>query len=255
MYRLSDYYGNKWKKHTNTRGLSPSVDFAHTRKFKINTDFHRNIKDLYEQYKDTAIMGKRSLTIRNIPDINNYLRYKSNITNYINSEVADLDVPFILHPMISDAYMFNLTPEKQVQKNIDNWHYDYMPFVFVYMVKKTDINSGRLILKLNDEKKTINLQEGEGIFMQGSQIEHLAQRCENGDRVTLVLSFIPKDIMIRDNTYIIKGMQPYHPNENLHEQYLEYKNKRIIELIKKQKKITRALLNEWNDIAKSYELF
>ena len=114
------------------------------------------------------------------------------------------------------------------------------------------MESGRLILKLNDEKKVVHLQEGEGIFMQGSQIEYLAQRCENGDRVTLVLSFIPKDIMVHDNTYIIKGMCPYHPDENLHEQYLEYKNKRIIELTKKQKQITKALRNEWDDIARSF---
>jgi hypothetical protein len=255
MFRLSDYYGEGWQTIQNSRGLSPSIDFAHTSKFKINKCFQKNIQHLFEKYKHTAIMGERSLTIRNIPEINNYIRYVSAITYNINMKVAELGVKFKLHPMLSEAYMYNMTPDMNIQKNIDNWHYDYMPFVFVYMVKKnSNSNSGgRLILNINGNKKCISLEEGEGIFMQGSQIEHIAERCEGGDRVTLVLSFIPEDITIRDNTYVTKDMSPYHPNESLHAQYLKYKNERILQLKKEKEKLMIAIENEWADIGRSFK--
>ena len=197
-------------------------------------------------------MGKRSLTIRNIPEIDKYIRCTSAITYNINMKIKELGLKFKLHPMKSEAYMYNLTPDINIQKNIDNWHYDYMPFVFVYMIKKGNTSEGNLILKLNGEKKKINLEEGEGIFMQGSQIEHMAERCRDGERVTLVLSFIPDDITIKDNTYVTNDMNPYHPNESLHKQYLEYKNRRVIQLLKYKKQIARALRNEWNDIQRSF---
>ena len=248
MFHLSKYYGDKWKSIKNSRGLSPVIDFSHTSKFRINKHFESNIRYLYETYKHTAVMGERSLTIRNIPEINNYIRYVSSIAYNINKKVEELGIVFKLHPMLSEAYMYNLTPEMKIQRNIDNWHYDYMPFVFVYMVKKGSSNGGRLILKLNEERKVIELDEGEGIFMQGSQIEHMAERCVDGDRVTLVLSFIPEDITIKDNTYITSDTNPYHPNENLKEQYIKYKRERIISLMEQRDKIREAIDNELEDI-------
>jgi hypothetical protein len=126
-----------------------------------------------------------------------------------------------------------------------------MPFVFVYMVEKDDPDSGRLILDFNKEFKEVNLDVGEGIFMQGSQIKHIAKRCKIGNRTTLVLSFLPKDNLIRDGTYVTSDMEPYHKNERLHEQYLVYKYERLRSLEKMRKKVLDAIKNEKNDIHRS----
>jgi len=251
MKRLSDYYGDEWKELINSNNLTPIIDFAHTSKFRINTVFHTAINNYYDVNKNDAKMGKRSLTIRNVPSIYKYLKYRSAIEYYINKQVYELGIEFELHPMKSESYMYNLTPDISLQKNVDNWHYDYMPFVFVYMVKKSG-TGGKLILELNNNYKEITLEEGEGIFMQGSQIKHIAERCNDGERVTLVLSFIAKNVLIPDNTHVTAGMEPYHKNEHLHDQFLEYKQDRLHKLMEMQKTIKASILRENEDIMRSY---
>lgn len=245
--KLSDYFSN-WRELCNDKGISPVVDVAHTNKFTIGEHFHQKVYDFYREYKYYAKMGKRSLTIRNIDIIYNYLKYESNIETVISNIVG---IDFVLHPMRSEAYLYNLTPDKAVQDNIDNWHYDYMPFVFVYMVEKDDPESGKLVLNLDGKIAEINLGVGEGIFMQGSQIKHLAKRCSQGNRTTLVLSFIPRDVTVRDNTYIKEGMCPYHKGENLHKQFVDFKNERISKLIQMKRDIDRLINREINDVSRS----
>ena len=250
IYKLSNYFSN-WNKIKNDNGISPSLDLAHTDKFQINDNFYQTMFEFYQKYKNTAQYGQRSLTIRNIEEIEHYLRHVSNIEEFISNKVGE---EFILHPMKSELYLYNLTPPLKVQKNIDNWHYDYMPFVLVYMIEKSHQSSGNLILDINGDFKKINLGVGEGIFMQGSQIKHLAKRCVEGNRTTLVLSFIPKNILIPDNTYITRNMEPYHKNENLSSQYREYKLKRIEKLKNKLKYImndNNASDDDHNNILKA----
>jgi len=245
--KLSNYFSN-WRELCNDKGISPVVDIAHTTKFTIGEYFHQKVYNFYRKYKDCAKMGKRSLTIRNIDPIYNYLKYESGIESVI-SKMAGMD--FVLHPMRSEAYLYNLTPDKAVQDNIDNWHYDYMPFVFVYMIEKDDPESGKLVLNLDGKMVEVNLNVGEGIFMQGSQIKHLAKRCSQGNRTTLVLSFVPRDVTVRDNTYIKEGMCPYHQGENLHKQYIDFKNERIYRLIQMKRDIDRLINREIEDITRS----
>ena len=228
LHTLSSYYGKGWKDLINDKDKKPSIDFAHSDKFEVNEEFYNKSKYLYEKYKHTAQMGKRSFTIRNIEEIYEYFKYESGIEKYL-SEITGIDL--LLHPMYSEACMYNLTPDITKQENIDNWHYDYVPFVFVYVIEKSDNESGQLVINTNEELQYINLNIGEGIFMQGSQIKHLASRCKTGERTTLVLSFIHKDITIVDNTYITKETNPYHFNENLYYQYIKYKEDRIYKLM------------------------
>jgi len=248
MNKLSDFFDN-WEELTNDKGRKPAMDFACTSVFRMDNDFHRNAYRFYDMYKDRAQMGKRSLTIRNIDEIRKYFVEESGVADVISRKVG---VNFVLHPMKSETFLYNLTPDVKVQKNIDNWHYDYMPFVFVYMVEKDDNGSGKLILDLGKEKKEINLSVGEGIFMQGSMIRHLAQRCESGRRTTLVLSFLAKDVTVVDNTHVTKDMCPYHKGENLHEQYLEYKRERVDRLSKMKNNLMETIQRERSDIFKSW---
>lgn len=111
IYKLSEY-NKEWFHLENDKGIKPSIDFGFTDKFKINIDFYNTIYSFYLKYKNSAKMGKRSLTIQNINEIYNYLK-NSGIENII-SKISG--IKFILHPLKSDSYMYNLTPPLSVQK-------------------------------------------------------------------------------------------------------------------------------------------
>ncbi len=93
---------------------------------------------------------------------------------------------------------------------VDVFHYDYVPFVFVTMLRKAPGDkTGELVLDLgegggggNGGLLPVSLAVGESILLQGSHVRHQANQSLAGCRVSLVVSLMPASVLQVDITRV-----------------------------------------------------
>lgn len=108
---------------------------------------------------------------------------------------------------------------------VDSFHYDYVPFVFVTMLRKAPGDgTGALVLdiggrggkrnKKDGKERTeeegggaeiflpIRLAVGESVLVQGSHVRHQANQSLAGCRVSLVVSLMPASVLHVDMTRV-----------------------------------------------------
>jgi len=108
---------------------------------------------------------------------------------------------------------------------VDSFHYDYVPFVFVTMLRRAPGDgTGALVLdnrggsekkeekevkKGKEEEKRnggnflpVHLAVGESVLVQGSHVRHQANQSLAGCRVSLVVSLMPASVLHVDMTRV-----------------------------------------------------
>lgn len=107
-----------------------------------------------------------------------------------------------------------------------NWHNDSYPWVCVLMLSDTtNMKGGETAIKTGNGDIVKMRQPGIGwaVMMQGGSITHAALRCvSNGERISMVTSFRPKNPILRDTSTLatVKGISN---NDVLFTQWTTYR--------------------------------
>lgn len=129
---------------------------------------------------------------------------------------------------------------------VDDWHYDYVPFVAVLMVSDTTgMNGGETAVMNKDGTRTVVPGPGMGkvVLMQGSRIKHAALRARNcSERIAMVTSLRPRDPFVEDMTHL-KNIGLTSDWKVLGQQWLEYRLKNIEERCRIQRERLQAAEN------------
>ncbi|MBU2705365.1 hypothetical protein KCM76_05210 [Zooshikella marina] len=222
LKRLSDINPH-WRITPNLNSVCPEIDFACCEPFKVISDKKLvNFVGIVNKNKPKAVQYSRSYTIRGISEIDEILSY-SNLELEL-SKIAGVELK--MHPIHLEHSHVNLQSDGE-ECAVDNWHFDYVPFVFVILLeksgKKSGVNSGRLCTKGFGD---FTLKPGEGILLQGSHVLHKAEICAGGSRTSLVVSLVPKNIEWADCTMIYK----YRPTYNEEAIFYDFINYRLINI-------------------------
>jgi hypothetical protein len=115
-----------------------------------------------------------------------------------------------------------------------HWHYDSYPFVCVVSltIPSATQHGGETALKRHDGSilKIASPGEGWATVLQGRLIEHVALRAfGQGERITMVTSFRPKDARVRDDS-VLTTVRPVSKLAELYEQWFRYRS----EVLKKR---------------------
>lgn len=118
-----------------------------------------------------------------------------------------------------------------------DWHTDSYPFVCVTMLSDcTNMIGGETALRTGDGKilKIRAPQMGCSFVLQGRCIEHRALRALGSqERITMVTSFRPRDLTLRDDT-VLTTVRPISDLSELYFQFGEYRLKMLEERIRIQ---------------------
>lgn len=219
--KLSDR-DTQWATKMNGRGDTPEIDFACSTPFNaIDETGISELLDLIGQHRDRIYRNARSVTLRGIEPLQRLLA---------TAELEDLasrtvGVPIQAHPMKLEHAHINLQdPDRDV---VDDWHFDYVPFVFVLRLAGTDHKSGRL---QTDGFGDHSLAPGQGLLLQGSHVRHRAESARTGDRITAVVSLAPASFDHLDTTFVHRGKLPFSPDEPLYDQFGDYRRSNIAEI-------------------------
>lgn len=135
-----------------------------------------------------------------------------------------IGIPVRLHALRREWTHVNVQLEVQ-NRPVDSFHYDYVPFVFVTMLRKAPGDgTGALVLNIGggggkkEEEKgkkgekeeeniggdflTVRLEVGESVLVQGSHVRHQANQSLEGCRISLVVSLMPASVLHVDTTWV-----------------------------------------------------
>lgn len=138
-----------------------------------------------------------------------------------------IGIPVRPHALRREWTHVNVQLEAQ-DRPVDSFHYDYVPFVFVTMLRKAPGDeTGALVLEIggqggkrNKEERRkgkeeegencgnilpIRLAVGESVLVQGSHVRHQANQSLAGCRVSLVVSLMPASVLHVDMTRVSVG--------------------------------------------------
>lgn len=115
-----------------------------------------------------------------------------------------------------------------------NWHYDSVPLVCVLMLSAPpNMIGGETGIKDGDENivRIADPKEGQASVLQARVIKHIATKPLNKcDRITYVVSFLPKDPGAYDSTCATSerpGAVPTFTNDRFYPNYVNYRMDRI----------------------------
>lgn len=118
------------------------------------------------------------------------------------------------------------SPSIYDDRPVDDWHYDYVPYVAVLMVSDTTgMDGGETAVMRKDGTTTVVPGPGMGkvVLLQGSQIKHAALRARNcSERIAMVTSLRPRDPFVRDTTRLNEAWKVSDMKE-LGRQWLDYR--------------------------------
>ena len=223
--RLSELDPN-WRSKKNVFGDLPQIDYACCRPFKcLDKDSIEAIKSVINSYRHEAYSNKRAITLRGIPKLQSW--FSSSELEKVVSNLVGVDL--IASPLTLEHAHVNLQTASEdhfadTRVAVDDWHYDYVPFVFITMISKSENGQGgRLCTEFGD----FDLKEGESILVQGSHVKHMAEKANDGNRITLITSFSPKSLDFTDMTQVFPHELPYAPSESLYDQALALRFSRL----------------------------
>jgi hypothetical protein len=223
-FRLSDK-NSDWQNTVNDLGDLPEIDFACCKPFHcLDQESIAAVKEVIEEHRHLAYSNSRALTLRGVPQLQKWFGCAE--LEKVVSEIAGVEL--IAH-LEQDYAHVNLQAvpkegEEDSRVAVDDWHVDYVPFVFVFMISKTPgADGGKLCTDFGD----FSLQAGESILVQGSHVKHMAEKAQDGNRITLIVSFAPKSLDYRDTTKVIPDHLPYSPLEPLGEQAAQHRFSRL----------------------------
>jgi hypothetical protein len=123
---------------------------------------------------------------------------------------SDTDIDNLLPPAIppkQNVYVDSVTAVQAANEDIQNvtsWHNDSYPWVCVVMLSDpTGMKGGETALKKGDGSllKVRGPSMGSAVMMQGGLINHVALKAlGDGERITMVTSFRPKDPYMHDSS-------------------------------------------------------
>ena len=217
-----------WRTTANDSGDFPEWDFAMCRPFQVlDEDDLAYFRKIIEAKKDQAFVSKRSITLRGEPEL-----CRLTGTPALESVVSKIaGVKLKAHPIVIERAHVNFQNVSGKQdafasdrKGVDDWHYDYMPFVFIIMIHKSaDAEGGRL----HTDYDTVSLRPGEGVLLQGSHVKHFAEKATSGNRITMVVSFMMDTLELKDTTRILAGQPPFSPDEPIEALALKHRYDRL----------------------------
>ncbi|CAH6719549.1 hypothetical protein CLIB1444_02S11122 [[Candida] jaroonii] len=153
---------------------------------------------------------------------------------HVNVSLADSTKPE-LDPSIDYEELL-----AQQDKNADqvssalDWHYDSPPLVCVVMLSAPpNMIGGETGIKKGDESilRIPNSTPGTATVLQGRVIKHIATKpINNFDRISYVVSFVPKDPLAKDSTCATSerpGATASFTNDKFYPNYLSYRFERV----------------------------
>jgi len=215
----------EWEKTANDFGDFPEIDFACCKPFRcLDQESIEAVKEVIEENRHLAYSNARALTIRGLPQLQKWFGCEE--LEKVVSEIAGVEL--IAHLELEYAHVnLQAVPkegEEDTRVAVDDWHVDYVPFVFISMISKTPGNEGG---KLCTDFGDFSLEAGESVLVQGSHVKHMAEKATDGNRVTLIVSFAPKSLDYSDITRVLPGELPYSPLEPLAEQAVQHRFSRL----------------------------
>ena len=235
-YRLPDdietislsAHNPNWRTTVNGFGDFPEWDFAMCRPFEVlGEDDLAYFREVIEAKQHKAFVSKRSITLRGDPELCGLTG-----TPALESVVSKIaGVKLRAHPVVIEHAHVNfqhVSGQKDAfaadRTSVDDWHYDYVPFVFIMMISKSaDTEGGRLLTDYDP----VDLRPGEGVLMQGSHVRHCAQKATSGNRITMVVSFVMDSPELKDTTRILAGQPPFSPDEPIEALALRHRYDRL----------------------------
>lgn len=119
-----------------------------------------------------------------------------------------------------------IEPGEDLKGLVSSWHNDSYPWVCVLMLSDpVGMKGGETALRTGDGSiiKVPMPGMGYAVMMQGGSINHAALRClGNGERITFVTSFRPKDPRSRD-TSTLRTVKPISNTDVLFAQWANYR--------------------------------
>ncbi|WP_461535625.1 hypothetical protein [Spongorhabdus nitratireducens] len=223
--RLSDFNPD-WQHTPNPYGDLPDIDYAYCEPFPLlaKTSCYA-VEQVIHIYQHQRFTSGRAITLRGTPQIKEW--FACSELRQIVSELAG--VPLKAHTMPIEQAHINLQIEADRKEHhhrevIDNWHYDYVPFVLICMISRHSEARGG---KICTSSREFELQPGEAVLMQGSHVRHMAEKSSDNHRVTLVVSFVPDSIDHVDMTRVDRNHLPYGNHEPLFEMAVQSRFDRI----------------------------
>ncbi|MBU2711584.1 hypothetical protein [Zooshikella harenae] len=217
----------QWWLTPNLNNVCPEINFACCEPFQVISEKElTKFIDIINKNKSKAVQYSRSFTIRGIPEIDEILGC-SNL-EMILSKIVGIELK--MHPIKVEHSHVNLQAKNE-ESAVDDWHLDYVPFVFVILLEKSGketvgVNSGRLCTK---DFGDFSMKPGEGILLQGSHVLHKAEMCEEGSRTSLVISLVPKNIELYDCTMVYKH-RPTYDEQSIFYDFISYRMANIKEM-------------------------
>ena len=221
VHRLSQL-SDDWRAQPNLHGDHPEIDFGCCEPFRCLSDEDlARVRVLVEEHRHKALTTSRSTSLRGVEALN--ALFGTAALEKIVSDIVGADL--CAHPMKIEHAHVNLQTKSATDAAVDDWHQDYVPFVFIFMISR-DASDNTGALRTRGFGDHI-LSEGEAIIVQGSHVEHRADACSSGERITVVTSLAPRTIDYRDMTRVKRGAVVYSEDDRLPEQAAKYRWARI----------------------------
>lgn len=167
-------------------------------------------------------------------------------------------------PPLSVEEVASLREEQDNDRLVDDWHVDSYQFVCVVMLSDASTMAGGETAIETGSGKVVKMraaQMGGGVVLQGGSTRHAAFRTIGAnERVTMVTSFRPKNLALRDHSTLRNIDFETSDMKEVHYQWTSYRLKlvedRIEDMLQKlterkknlqegQEMIKRDELNEW----------
>lgn len=174
------------------------------------------LNDIVDKHLDQVQRTPRSTFLRGVAAMEPVLDL-SRLARICSSLIG---IPVRPHALQREWTHVNVQLEVQ-DRPVDVFHYDYVPFVFVTMLRKVPGDgTGALVLDLGggsgkdkdegneveegkrDHFLPVRLAVGESVLVQGSHVRHQANQSLAGCRVSLVVSLMPASILHVDMTRV-----------------------------------------------------
>lgn len=273
VLRLSDFLGEGWRSKKNSYGEPAMVDFAMSAPFQLySEDTAKMLRKTGERYfnSEHEYSTKRtSGCIRGAPDLVSYVDHMTDQLEAMASRIVGGGLRLRVLKAATDMAHLNIQRTVQ-QRPVDNWHQDSAPFVVVtVLTNHTEDPGGELLVRKKDENDSVHRCKlsipGQAIFMQGSQIWHMAQQSELGKRMTLVTCFYVEDAMVYDSSSL-RAPLGYSPPAEVAMEYLVHALRRFMKNAEISKRISglsrasalevnRVMTLEIGKLANDYKMF
>lgn len=152
--------------------------------------------------------------IRGIGYHSNFIRelcYNDEILKYLKKITG---INLIPHYLFSNVGHINIGLPNN--KEIDKWHFDSVPYVLIILLSDPkNFSGGILEYEINSKIYQVYFPNaGYAFFMKGSEIKHHVTKLNFGKRITLINSYMDKDVSL-DST----NLKTFENDENFKNEY------------------------------------